>query len=69
MIKAGQIYQAPNTQSKRVVTYAEDDLGLLYSVNKDGVSYASRYSDWHDYKLIAEYDTWQEAVISKEFNR
>jgi len=67
MIKVGQIYQAPHTKSKRVVTYTEEDLGLLYSINKDGVSYACRYNSWNDYKLIAEYPTWQEAVNSKEF--
>lgn len=69
MIREGQIYQAPYTKSKRVVTHVEEDLGLLYSVNKDGISYACRYDSWRDYKLIAEYDTWQEAVNSKEFNR
>jgi len=68
MIKAGQIYKSNLTFAIRVITFIDDSEVSL--IHRDG--YVDRWSfdeiantNW---ELIAEYQTWQEAVNSKEFN-
>ena len=69
MIKVGQIYTKDN-QILCVTSILGSISGLLcYTITPNGFVYKDFYKDFEkDKKLIAEYQTWQEAVNSKEFN-
>lgn len=70
MIKTGQVYQHKRTpEIKLAILYTEDDLGLVYCVKKCGMTFVFHDYIFNDYKLVAEFDTWQKAVNSREFNR
>ena len=72
MIKVGQIYKEKRLPSWRknnadtfVVCNAEYNISVIYQDGK------TDYVGWEwikeDCELIAEYQTWQQAVNSKEF--
>lgn len=72
MIRAGQIYKQKNKPAWRewesdifVVTFVGFQ---AYTISCDGITSLAGL-DWikGDCELIAEYDTWQTAVNSKEF--
>ena len=73
MIKAGQIYREKELpkwrrNESRVFAITNLSLNKLYVVYIDGkTDYVG--VDWlkEDCELIAEYQTWQQAVNSKEF--
>lgn len=68
MIKVGQIYNIPYLGGKVVVTWIRDDKTDFSLIRDDGFTFTgSDKSD--DWKLIAEYPTWQEAVNSREFKK
>ena len=66
-IKVGQIYKSNLTFAIRVITFIDDSEVSI--IHPDG--YVDRWSfdeinsSW---ELVAEYQTWKEAVNSKEFN-
>lgn len=66
-IKVGQVYKT-ESGSRYIITYMGTyNIYLLYD---DGYCVEYSLSDMYNnynYKLIAEYPTWQEAVNSKEF--
>ena len=69
-IKIGQIYKQKNDEIFVVTLIQNGDVFIIYN---DG--YNASYpidADNNPFifdKLIAEYPTWQEAVISKEFKK
>lgn len=66
MTKVGQIYDNVILGGKLVVTWIREDKTELNLIRKDGFFFVGKELD-SDFKLIAEYPTWQEAVNSKEF--
>lgn len=70
MKKVGQVWRTLNNY-KIVVTSRKEadckgDVCIIYS---DGyVFQTNEENDFSFHELIAEYPSWQEAVISKEFN-
>ena len=66
MIKVGQIYECIILGGKVVVTWMREDKASFNLIRDDGFFFIAKELD-SDFKLIAEYPTWQEAVNSKEF--
>ena len=64
-IKAGQIYNNKSMNFRIVSTWVDVDEDKHDFIRNDGFVMSGCLND--DYKLIAEYPTWQEAVNSKEF--
>jgi len=71
MIKVGQIYLLPISKTPIIVTKIikrkdkkYDEILLL---NEDGLQERLWRFVLEGFDLLAEYDTWQEAVNSKEF--
>ena len=65
-IKVGQIYKSNLTLAIRTIAFVDDEVSII---NIDG--FVDRWkldeipiSDW---KLLAEYPTWRDAVNSPEF--
>lgn len=74
MIKVGQIYELPISKGRVIVTKVENikkdkRYDFIYFINNYGLQERLwRISVEETLKLVAEYDTWQQAVNSKEFN-
>ena len=66
MIKVGQIYECIILGGKVVVTWMREDKTSFNLIRDDGFFFIAKEIS-SDFKLIAEYPTWQEAVNSKEF--
>lgn len=66
MIKVGQIYECIILGGKVVVTWMREDKSSFNLIRDDGLFFIAKELG-SDFKLIAEYPTWQEAVNSKEF--
>lgn len=70
MIKAGQIYELPETKGRFVVIRALETKSphdWVYFIFSNGYTDRLWQKTAKEFKLIAEYPTWQEAVNSKEF--
>lgn len=71
MIKVGQIYQLPISKTPiivtRIVTKKDKRFDDIYLLNADGITERLWRNVAEGFDLLAEYDTWQEAVNSKEF--
>lgn len=67
MIKVGQIYECTVLGGKVVVTWMREDKTAFNLIRDDGFFFIAKELD-SDFKFIAEYPTWREAVNSKEFN-
>ena len=69
-IKVGQIYKYTDNylQTENIIAVTRRFRETVCCVGNDGCTWEFHMSNFKDYKLIAEYDTWQEAVNSKEFN-
>ena len=67
MIKAGQIYESNRTHAIRVITYVDRDTEEASTIFYTGLTYDFPIALIKEWKLIAEYPTWREAVNSKEF--
>lgn len=67
MIKVGQIYKSNLTSAIRTIAYIDDEEVSI--INIDG--FVDRWKldeiPIDDWKLLAEYQTWKEAVNSPEF--
>lgn len=67
MIKVGQIYKT-ESGSRYIVTYiGMYNVYLLFDTGYSIEYSISSMNNNYNGKLIAEYDTWQEAVNSPEF--
>lgn len=66
MIKVGQIYESTVLGGELVVTWIREDKTEVHLIRNDGFFFIAKGLD-SDFKFIAEYPTWQEAVNSKEF--
>lgn len=71
MIKVGQIYQLPITKTPiivtRIVTKNDKKFDDIYLLNIDGITERLWRNVVEGFDLLAEYNTWQDAVSSKEF--
>lgn len=78
MIRVGQIYKQkeeciPNYRKKiqdpKVFVITNIDMNIICGINTKGVYQRVLGVDWleKDCELLAEYNTWTEAVNSKEF--
>lgn len=68
MIKVGQIYNNPILGGNIVITWIRADKTEFFMIRDDGFFFISKdFNINDDYKLIAEYPTWQKAVNSLEF--
>ena len=61
MIKVGQIYDSTVLGGKVVVSWIREDKTEIHLVRDDGFFFTAKELDL-DFKLIAEYPTWQEAI-------
>ena len=70
MIKVGQVWETTNKYKVVVTSIKEEDYkGQVCIIYDDGYTTDSyEDNDFTFSKLLAEYQTWQEAVNSKEFN-
>ena len=71
MIKVGQIYQLPISKTliivTRIVTKKDKKFDEIYLLNVNGITKYLWRNVVESFDLLAEYNTWQEAVGSKEF--
>ena len=67
MIRAGQIFKDKYDFRFVITLYSPVDIYIIYN-NGSCCNFSTKDFDYLDYKFIAEYPTWQEAVNSKEFN-
>lgn len=61
MVKVGQIYNNTILGGELVVTWIREDKTEIHLLRDDGFFFTAKELD-SNFKLIAEYSTWQEAV-------
>ena len=68
MIKVGQIYSHRHAGEKNIICITKiKNNGMIYAIRNNGNIGNRFHSQFHNYDLIAEFDTWQQAVNSPEF--
>ena len=67
-IKVGQIYSHRHAGEKIIICITKiKNNGMIYAIRNNGNIGNRFHSQFYNYELIAEFDSWIEAVNSPEF--